>query len=1625
MNNKQDVKMIHNPKINMNTKRFIHIAVFCLISIICKGQIHDKIKTDKIDFTFEKFNEFDKINSKYEYKIFDEGHPELPYIRVSYVLPLEAEFTGITFSIKDKSLLKAEAYINPVQKKRPVSIYVNNDTVEPNEKIYKSDNAFPGKLFDIESDIFFQGYHVVTLRIYPVEYLPKSKILNYYSSLEYTIQYSNVRNNGLLRPQFQSLLRYNQCKYQVMSLVNNPKDVESFGGDANFIVSGKTVVKSNVSSSDGRKKTKAISIQDEIIPDYIIITNNSLRESFQLLANWKTKKGVFTLVKTVEEINNDYSGSDLQEKIRSYLIEAYYKWGAGLYVLLGGDVNIVPPRIVASVYYNNQYFPADMYYATYIGTWNANNNNKFNEGSDGTNYSTGNIIGRAPVENVSEANTFVNKVITYEKATNISDLNYFKNNLIADAYLGPTYVTPSTPLSSSYHNSINSDCNSYIPSTLNTKFMCDNASCNGSVSRYTLSPCIGGNIELNRDNFISALNTGADMGVGKFHFIYHEDHGSSQGIGISGKDKGQGVSKVDMGGLTNGTNYQILMTGSCSSANFNDDCIAEHYLTNPNGGGVAWIGNTDVGFFGESDQLKYFCSSVYGTGSLNTGRYDIGSAFQNIIKRQYTKNWRLHLLGDPEMQVWTNTPQSLSVLTSPSALLLGDGIVNVTISNLPSGEKAVICIRKDTEIYLTREIATNGTYAFNLTSNTVGNVDITVTAHNFVPYENTIQVNSSTDPNPYVESVNFIDSGSGIGDGNGKNDAGESIQLELSIKNSGINTANSIIGKISSNSQFIVVNNDTYNYGNITSGNSVLGYYLYTINKDAPEILTNSSNPVQFTVEIKDQDNITWLKTFNIDVFNCNIVQRNKTILTTGNGDLIIDPNETVSFNIDLQNVGKALGKNITAVLTSNSGSDIIQSCSASTIYYPDISPFECKTNNTPFTFITGPAYTSSSPLNFDLQITNEYGKTWNYQFNLKERPASVIGVDFTSDVDKIDLYWTPQTGVAGYNIYRCDVGLNDSESGNYIKINNAPFISAFYNDKESLNPLTKYYYKITAVSMTGNESLATRILTWTSYPKKNLFPVTLDASLSNFSTSINTADTDLDGKKEIFIGTKGGNDKGFIVGLNHYGNELYDIDNNVTTKSGFAKLGFEAWAIPAIGDLKRIGKPLIIEATRNYQQDNALFCFAVDDNNPIDNKPDLLWTTPTPQKQHLRGPIVANIDNSIDGSMEVITCSDERGNISIYDSNGTLIQDISCLNTYGAISVADIDNNGDKEIIQASGTGIHVWHHDGTSYLNMSALYNLTLSGYRFVTSVVVCDIDNDGTKEIVTFALRSSAPYYAKLFAIKNDGTLVSGFDGTQTITTSSNWAQELAVGDLNNDGNIEIVAFANDGIKIWNNSAQLIKTIALTDIAVAGQPILADVDGDLNAEIICSSASNSNIYAFKIDGANVVGFPLRGTLGKCGGINISDVDNDGKNELLAVNSNRIEMWQTDGISTRIEWGSERHDQYNTGEYQTTCEPVIINSNTSWSTDQTLCGDLIVNSGTLNISNCNISMSLSSMIIIKNDANLVIDGANINNANIKVLEGGSIKLQNNGRIVLNLNGQLYSEIGSVIEIISGVIDK
>jgi hypothetical protein len=209
----------------------------------------------------------------------------------------------------------------------------------------------------------------------------------------------------------------------------------------------------------------------------------------------------------------------------------------------------------------------------------------------------------------------------------------------------------------------------------------------------------------------------------------------------------------------------------------------------------------------------------------------------------------------------------------------------------------------------------------------------------------------------------------------------------------------------------------------------------------------------------------------------------------------------------------------------------------------------------------------------------------------------------------------------------------------------------------------------------------------------------------------------------------------------------------------------------------------------------------------------------------------IADINN--DGQYEVITTYDNSGScyvVVLRATDGASLWDYY-IGSQGNPAIADLDNDGYKEIVVATASGmLYALRHNGTLYWSRNIV-----SGGPFMNSPTIADLDGDGWKEIVyggyywIYALRGTdgstiwsynsryAGYQVqsrKIADIDNDGQLeiiitsatyggspslevLNGATGTVEWTYSgSHFFEGLAIGDVDNDGCVEIVAVPDIG-------------------------------------------------------------------------------------------------------------------------------------------------------------------------------------------------------------------------------------
>ena len=1573
-------------------KRLYFIIAITLLPLLpCWGQLKYELTVNEQNISHKKWDGYDIVRIWGENTTQEIGKPELPVLTRHFALPAEASVTDLKIQASNERTLEGSYFLLPVQPPQVIG-QSTNGFIEP-DSTYWAAPVYPADTATIIADRMIHGYHVVSIAFHPFVYKPSLRELQL-RDIAITLEYSMGGDASIDTSQPESQNRFLLSKAYVKSMVENPDDVEQYANASSMIPQ-----KSSTNPNSGQSSLDiSMNAIEELVPDYVLITNEELREAFQPLVDWRTKTGMPAVMETVETIGRDYAGSDLAEKIRNYLLEMKKRWNKNsLFVLLGGDSDIIPARLAYGDHEKEEgdpYYGADMYYVIDSVKWNFYGPDPFKI-ADQSKISS--YIGRIPVRTKREAETFVTKLLSYERADNRNiDYSYFENSLIANAYL----ESPQTS-----YGAFMGDLVQFCKGRDNNYwYLFDHFNCTANDHAQVLDTILPHGAELCRENFLSALQSG--MEGKQSHFVYHLDHSETTHMGASAKDKGQYIRNEDIDNMPDMDYPKVFLSSGCHPARFDKDCIAEHLLKKVHGGAVAFIGNTDVGWYSENAQLKAFLDMAFAPTADSKEQYSLGYIHSKVafaVYRSLLDYWRLHLLGDPATPIWTSKPRKLQVtwITDPP-LWTGENEIAFKVENLPEGEPATICLMKGNEAYASKVIKGPGTHRFTFKPRTSGMFYLTITAHNFEPYEFVYPVTVGNNPDVQVHSLFINDD-----EENTCLVAGDTINAAVELTNNGNEPLTNVTATLSANSSYIHLVDSVLDFGNIAAkAHTELGKkFRFNIDKDAPETRKNDFNAVCFFLHIKDEDGILNADTFHIDIHTQELVLGEQSVTKKDDGWSYL--------TVRLWNTGTAAATGLKARLSSPR-----YACEDSLSAYPDIAPDNSAINERDFSYFESPLLPYLPTDTLILNVTNEYGKEWKFIFDPKKK-GHPIGSDslktITTD-SSIQVFWGKGSGNKRYAIFR-----STSPNDTYTLLNRQPLTESYYEDRD-IRPFTMYYYKVAGISDFNNfGSLSDSVTGMVAYPLAEGFPKTSRYQAES-SSSINLADTNGDGLLEIFYGmnrVEPDSIVGRIVGLTCHGKEL--LDGNSEKVLGMGCLPTRMSAIPAIADIENNGNHAIIMPTDNDDlSKNAIRTFYIQDNNN-DGWAD--YNTLDIPVKGCHGIVLDNTDNSPDGTLELV--SKGGGNTPVRILSADLSEKYAFGNgyTYSSPAVADLDNDEDKEIIFCNdNAGVSIYHHDGTLMTTLMAETDLS-------SSPVICDLDNDGEKEIIVSQKHTRSSH---IYALNLDGTQVEGW-GTQTVPyTSANGSgldHRLSVGDIDGDGNLEVVTLGRGGAYAWKNTGEQILYIKQeylflnkewkTNIEVA---VLGDVDGDSKADILFKV--NNKIYAYRYDGTLIPGFPLTANRPISRNIAIRDIDADGYNEVIAVDVNAAcYVWDTLGNGGVVEWGSERGNSRNTGEYGVECRPMVVSHDTAWD-GETPCGNLIVRSGNLTL-NAHQEMTLSpgSRIIVCDGGTLTIDGATVSHAHIWAREGSHVSIKNGGIVRLSDSGALKIEKGASLEQSNGRI--
>jgi hypothetical protein len=812
------------------------------------------------------------------------------------------------------------------------------------ESFYRKNEFYPDRMAFVEEPKLLRGCPVSQVMFFPVQYNPVTSELKVYSYMKVKISYPGG-NGVFVDPSHRS--PYFESLYQNMIL-----NYSSLGSPAPL---------------GGKSDTGC---------DFLIITHPNFQAWAESLATWKNLCGISTWVRTTTQTGSD-TGS-----IRSYIQTAYNTWNpAPSFVLLIGDAEYIPLFYRTTHPYDGYKTGTDLYYGTVSGS----------------DWFPDIFLGRISVDSASQAGVVMRKILQYERYPITSPASFYNHFLMA-GYFQDDY-SPYGWEDRFFIKTSEVVRDFLLTKGYNVERCYDEGSSTTPCCYYYGDP-LPADITWtgNATQITNAINTGAFI-------VNHRDHGAFEGWG----DPAYVVSNINA--LNNQDRLPVVMSINCETGHFDNEtdasgagtgtnsiCFCEAFQRKSNGGAVGVFGLTRVSYSGNNDEMcKGFYDAMWpdfdpsypsggSTHPITNSLFRMGMVKNFGLFWMYDKYyltggsgypWGADLtttlitfematwFGDPTMEPWTALPQNLSV-THPDIIILGGMPFQVTVSlNSQPVINALVCLQKGTEVYQAGRTDSTGQITLNPLPVTLGDANLTVTAHNGIPYRTTVPVIS---PGVYLVHLDSQIDDDSLGASRGNDDGlvgfGETIEMTLPLKNWGDSTAHSVYGILTTTQPEISITGDSAYWGEIAHYDTVecQNPFIFEVSGQIPD-----QTEIPFHLEViatngnSSYDDITAIAHAPVLVCDSRSVDD-----VGGNDNGKPDPGETCDLSVTLRNDGSAGESGISAILSC---SDPYVSVITSGAAYPNIPSGETGASLTSYRFVTSSSCPEGHEVEMILQI--------------------------------------------------------------------------------------------------------------------------------------------------------------------------------------------------------------------------------------------------------------------------------------------------------------------------------------------------------------------------------------------------------------------------------------------------------------------------------------------------------------------------------------------------------------------------------------------------------------------------------------------------------------------------------
>jgi len=293
---------------------------------------------------------------------------------------------------------------------------------------------YPEHPVEFIGEQLWQGFRCYAIRIWPVQWDPQTKQVTWIRRVTIRMLYEPWL--PLLKPSPPSI--WDSLAKRTGLIVNYEQAVRA-GWRAHIPI----IVPGGIPYANGRRgwvlqtrpnapgvwKTRSLAVRDEDAADILVVVSKTCAKPFfDEYVPWRAAQGLRVNVTYLENIFSIYAGG-YPERIRNFIIDAYNTWGGRLkYVILAYDVRENPEAVGTPwwIFYKGYYVgtsyepwaPTDLPFGDLNSNYDVDQDGYLGDPEDvysgAIDYTPEVFVGRIPVNNLTQAQQAVHRIILFE-----------------------------------------------------------------------------------------------------------------------------------------------------------------------------------------------------------------------------------------------------------------------------------------------------------------------------------------------------------------------------------------------------------------------------------------------------------------------------------------------------------------------------------------------------------------------------------------------------------------------------------------------------------------------------------------------------------------------------------------------------------------------------------------------------------------------------------------------------------------------------------------------------------------------------------------------------------------------------------------------------------------------------------------------------------------------------------------------------------------------------------------------------------------------------------------------------------------------------------------------------------